>query len=60
MKKTRRIPVLRETISAGAAQRFYDRLGAKHDWAEFCQGEARQQALQLLEVTPGQMVLNAG
>lgn len=52
--------VIRETISAHAAQRFYDRLGARHDWAEFYESRAKQRALQLLELRTGLALLNAG
>jgi demethylmenaquinone methyltransferase/2-methoxy-6-polyprenyl-1,4-benzoquinol methylase len=60
MKRVKQSTLIRDTISAGAAQRFYDRLGARHDWAEFFESRAKRQALQLLELLPGQAVLNAG
>ena len=60
MKRAKQTTVFRETITSAAAQRFYDRLGARHDWAEFYESKAKRQALQMLEVMPGQVVLNAG
>jgi demethylmenaquinone methyltransferase/2-methoxy-6-polyprenyl-1,4-benzoquinol methylase len=59
-KGTMQAAFIRDTISAGTAQKFYDWLGARHDWAEFFESRAKRQALQLLNVMPGQTVLNAG
>jgi len=52
--------MIEETISAEEARRFYDRLGAGHDWAEFYESRAKQQALSRLELNAGQQVLNVG
>jgi len=52
--------MIEETISTKAAQRFYDRLGAGHDWAEFYEGRAKQVGLERLNLAPGQRLLNVG
>jgi ubiquinone/menaquinone biosynthesis C-methylase UbiE len=52
--------MIQETIPASAAQRFYNRLGARHDWAELYEGHAKDRALALLRLAPGLTVLNAG
>lgn len=49
-----------DTVSAAAARRYYDRLGARHDWAELYEGRAKDRALALLRLAPGLTVLNAG
>lgn len=52
--------MIRDTISTEAACRFYDRLGARHDWAEAYEGRAKARALELLDLGPGRSVLNVG
>lgn len=49
-----------ETISAETAVRFYNWLGRRHDFGERYERAAKQQALTLLDVQPGQRVLNVG
>jgi cyclopropane fatty-acyl-phospholipid synthase-like methyltransferase len=39
---------------------FYDRLGSRHDWFEFYEGEAKKIGLEQLKLAPGNRVLNAG
>lgn len=41
-------------------QRFYDRMGTRYDWFEMYEGRAKARALALLELAPGQVVLNVG
>jgi ubiquinone/menaquinone biosynthesis C-methylase UbiE len=52
--------MIEKTISTKQALKFYNRLGAGHDWAERYEGRAKRQALTRLNLTPGQHVLNAG
>jgi demethylmenaquinone methyltransferase/2-methoxy-6-polyprenyl-1,4-benzoquinol methylase len=52
--------MIEDTISSAEARRFYDRLGAGHDWAERYEGRAKAQGLLRLNLAPGQRVLNAG
>ena len=52
--------MIEETISPEAAQRYYNRLGQGHDWAERYEGRAKKLALTKLELSPGQQVLNIG
>ncbi len=48
------------TISSETARRFYNWLGKRHDWAELYDSRAKQRTLALLELAPGQHVLNVG
>ncbi len=52
--------MIEETISTEAARRFYDRLGAAHDWAERYEGRARARAMAWLDLAPDQHLLNVG
>lgn len=52
--------MIERTISTKKALQFYNRLGAGHDWAEMYEGKAKQRAITLLNLAPGQQVLNAG
>ena len=52
--------MIENTISTETARRFYDRLGRGHDWAEFYDSQAKKRALALLDLAPGQNVLNVG
>lgn len=47
-------------VTVRAAERFYDRLGSRHDLAELYEGRAKARALELLQLNPGLRVLNAG
>lgn len=48
------------TIDTTAAQAFYDRLGIRHDNAEWYEGRAKRRGLALLDLKPAQRVLNLG
>jgi ubiquinone/menaquinone biosynthesis C-methylase UbiE len=52
--------MLPNTISTAAARAFYDRLGARHDSAEWYEGRAKRRGLALLDLKPAQRVLNLG
>ena len=52
--------MIKESISPEKARRFYDRLGARYDWAAFYEAEAKRLGLEWLELQPGQRLLNAG
>jgi demethylmenaquinone methyltransferase/2-methoxy-6-polyprenyl-1,4-benzoquinol methylase len=52
--------MIKDTISTAEARRYYDRLGAGHDWAEYFEGRAKTGGLILLELAPAQSVLNVG
>lgn len=52
--------MLNTTISRRHAQAFYDRLGVRHDLAESYEGRAKVAALELLDLEPGQRLLNIG
>ena len=49
-----------DTISPETAQRFYDWLGAKHDWGSSFERQAKDQALALLGAGSAQRLLNVG
>ncbi|MCB8981419.1 MAG: methyltransferase domain-containing protein [Ardenticatenaceae bacterium] len=49
-----------DTITPQTAQHFYDWLGAKHDWGSSFEREAKNQALDLLDVGSAQRLLNVG
>jgi ubiquinone/menaquinone biosynthesis C-methylase UbiE len=48
----------REAISAQTAQRLYDRLGPHYDWARLAESKAGARAIELLDLQPGQSLLN--
>jgi demethylmenaquinone methyltransferase/2-methoxy-6-polyprenyl-1,4-benzoquinol methylase len=52
--------MIQETISPEATRRFYDRLGARHDWTGHYEGRAKTVALTRLDLGPGQQLLNLG
>ncbi len=52
--------MIRDTISTEAARRFYDRLGAHHDWAEAYESRAKARAIELLDLRAGHSVLDVG
>ena len=52
--------MIENTLSPQAARRIYDLLGKRYDWFSFYEGRAKERALQLLDLAPGQEVLNAG
>lgn len=47
-------------ITPQTAQRFYDWLGAKHDWGSGFERKAKDRALALLEAGSAQRLLNVG
>lgn len=49
-----------DTITPETARRFYDWLGAKHDWGGRFERRAKDQALALLEAGSAQRLLNVG
>lgn len=49
-----------DTISTAAAREFYDRLGERHDNAEWYEGRAKRRGLALLDLKPAHRVLNLG
>lgn len=49
-----------ETLSPAAVQTFYNRLGTRHDAADWYEGAAKRCALAALALRPGQRVLNVG
>lgn len=48
------------TLSAPAAQRFYDRIGSRYDWFEFYEARAKEQAQRALQLSQGLNVLSIG
>ena len=51
---------IQNTISRQSAESFYDWLGARYDWAEAFESRAKRIGLELLDMAPGQRILNAG
>jgi ubiquinone/menaquinone biosynthesis C-methylase UbiE len=51
---------IRQTISTPVARRIYDRLGKRYDWFGLYDSRAKEHALQLLDLEPGQIVLDIG
>jgi demethylmenaquinone methyltransferase/2-methoxy-6-polyprenyl-1,4-benzoquinol methylase len=49
-----------DTLSSDSAKRIYNLLGPFYEWFEFYEGQAKSRALELLQLAPGQSVLNAG
>ncbi len=52
--------MIQNTISTETARQIYDRLGAYYDWAERFESRAKARAMDLLDVSAGQRVLNVG
>jgi ubiquinone/menaquinone biosynthesis C-methylase UbiE len=52
--------MIEDTISTAEVRRYYDRLGARLGWAELFEARAKRGSLDLLDVSPGQTVLNVG
>jgi ubiquinone/menaquinone biosynthesis C-methylase UbiE len=52
--------MVQHSLTPTAAQRYYDFLGARYDWFGFYEARAKQRALELLALAPGQLVLNVG
>jgi len=52
--------MIQETLTPTAARRYYDLIGARYDWFAFYEARAKQLALELLDLAPGQSVLNVG
>ncbi len=48
------------TITPREAQRFYDRLGARHDIADLVESRAKRRGLEILGLGPGQAAANIG
>jgi ubiquinone/menaquinone biosynthesis C-methylase UbiE len=49
-----------ETLPSESAKKIYDLLGAYYDWFEFYEARAKSRAFELLDLAPGQTVLNVG
>ncbi len=49
-----------QTIPSKSAKKIYNTIGARYDWFEFYEGRAKSRALELLQLKPGQHVLNVG
>lgn len=47
-------------VSRDSVQRFYDRLGPRLDWGDRFEARAKLRASELLQLAPGQRVLNVG
>lgn len=56
---TNLVPI-EHTITSREAQRFYDRLGARHDVANLVESRAKRRGLDVLGLAPGQSVANIG
>ena len=54
------MPMIQETLTPSAARRYYDFIGARYDWFGFYEARAKLRALDLLDLTPGQCILNVG
>ncbi|HEX9926357.1 MAG TPA: methyltransferase domain-containing protein [Anaerolineae bacterium] len=52
--------MIEDTISTAEVQRYYDRLGARLGWADVFEARSKRGGLDLLDVSPGQTVLNVG
>ena len=52
--------MIEETICADQARRFYDRVGALYDWADFYETSAKRLGLEMLQLQSGHRLLNAG
>lgn len=52
--------MINETIPLESAKKIYNLLGARYDLFEFYEARAKSRALELLELAPGQSVLNVG
>ncbi len=49
-----------DTVSPQQAQRIYDRLGGRYDWAERFEGRAKTLAMDGLALCPGERVVDVG
>lgn len=49
-----------DTISPQTARRFYDWLGARHDWGSRFERQAKDRAVALLDAGSAEQVLNVG
>jgi ubiquinone/menaquinone biosynthesis C-methylase UbiE len=54
------VPPIAETISAGAARRYYDFWGQRYDWFGYFESRAKTRLLELLDLSPGMRLLNVG
>lgn len=52
--------LIEHTITPREAQRFYDRLGTRHDVANLVESRAKSRGLQALDLQPGQAAANIG
>jgi ubiquinone/menaquinone biosynthesis C-methylase UbiE len=50
----------KKVFSPASAQKFYDFLGARYDWFDFYEGNARARGLELVCRSPGQSLLEVG
>jgi ubiquinone/menaquinone biosynthesis C-methylase UbiE len=47
-------------ISTGSAQRIYDTIGKRYDWFGGYEARAKERSIELLELSPGLMLLEVG
>jgi len=52
--------MIEQTISAEQARRWYDRAGRRLDWADHFESRAKTRAIELLDLSAGQRVINVG
>jgi len=52
--------VIQNTLSRDSARRFYDFWGSRYDMFSFYEARAKGLAIELLDLAPGQQVLNVG
>jgi demethylmenaquinone methyltransferase/2-methoxy-6-polyprenyl-1,4-benzoquinol methylase len=52
--------MIENTPPTDQIQLFYDRMGGRYDWFEIYEGRAKARSLKLLQLAPGQVVLNVG
>lgn len=52
--------MIQNTVSQKRARAIYDFLGARYDLFDFVESKAKQRAIDLLELSPGQDILNVG
>jgi demethylmenaquinone methyltransferase/2-methoxy-6-polyprenyl-1,4-benzoquinol methylase len=52
--------IIENTITPQQAQRFYDRLGKRHDIADLVEAHAKRRGLNVLDLQPGHAALNVG
>lgn len=52
--------MIKNTLDTHKAQRFYDLVGKRYDWFEYFESRAKDQAIKMLDLTPGKKILNVG